>query len=271
MKKEFCFWSVATGPYAEMAQCMVDSARSVGVFKTFHLWTDRKIEGAVCHPSRASAVKERYVQLKLLYTQVRKLKYDYFVWLDADTIFVRHPGDVLRVLHDAPVHASLESNTAQPDPLQPQWGICALPNFTKLMRFKGVRSDAIFTVNAGFWIVHREVIENFCVLAWDFWEFCKLVGYRFGVEPLLAYVTQMLCGNPYLHTLKSTADLWAPDGVGRFSGSVPQAGGWNHKDPFSGEAFNVNPAIIHAPCSKRALVASARARAALSPVTALAS
>ena len=271
MKQEFCFWSIATGPYADMAQNMIASARSTGVFKTFHLWSDRKVEGAVCHPWRASAVKERLLALKLLYSQVRKLKYDYFVWLDADTVFVRHPGDVLRVLQGAPVHASLESNTALPHPVQPDWGICALSNFTKLMRFSGVRSEAIFTVNGGFWIVHREAIESFCSLAWDFWDFSKKVGYRFDFEPLLAYATQMLCGNPYLHTLKGAADVWAVDRVARFSGIVPKAGGWTHKDPFSGETFKVNPAIIHAPHSKRALVAQTRRGAALSPVTALAS
>jgi len=260
MKDDLCFWSIASGSYAKMAQCLVDSARRVGVFKDFHIWTDGSVEGAICHRLRASKARAPLAQLRLLQQEVRKLKYDYWVWLDADTFFVRHPGNVLRVLHGAPVHSSLESNAALPEPAEPDWGICSLSNFTKLMRFSGVRSRGIFTLNSGFWVVHRDVIDTFCGLAWDFWIFCKRVGYLFQFETLLAYATQMLCGNPYAHTLKSTADLWAPDRDGKYSGRVPDGRGWKYVDQFSGDRFKVNPAIVHAMHSKRALVAMARRR-----------
>jgi len=260
VKVHFCFWSIATGAYAAMAQSLVDSARRVGVFKDFHFWTDRAIEGANCHRLESAKGKQRLLRLQLLDEKVRNLKYDYFVWLDADTYFVRHPGNILRVLRGAPVHASLESNTALPKPLLPDWGPCSLPNFTTLMQFCGVRSQAIFTVNGGFWIIHRDVIDTFCGLTWSFWDFSRKVGYRFHVEPLLAYATQMLCGNPYVHTLRHTADLWATDRVGQFAGQVPSGGGWQFVDCFSGETFRIKPAIIHATHSKRALVNCGRNR-----------
>ena len=259
MKARFCFWSIATGPYRAMAQSMVDSARHSGVFKDFHIWTDGAIEGANCHRLKRSNGK-KFIRLELLDEKVRHLKYDYFVWLDADTYFVRHPGDILRVLRGAPVHASLESNTAMPNPLLPDWGPCSLRNFTTLMQFRGVRSRAIFTVNAGFWIVHRDVIDTFCGLTWNFWQFCRKVGYQLPIEPLLAYATQMLCGNPYAHTLRETADLWATDTQGRFAGQVPSGGRWQFVDCFSGETLNIRPSIIHATHSKRALVTCGRKR-----------
>jgi len=260
MKPRFCFWSIATGLYAEMAQSLVDSARRVGVVNDFHIWTDRAIEGANCHRLKSAKGRRRFIRLELLDAKVRHLKYDYFVWLDADTYFVRNPGDVLRVLRGAPVHATLESNTALPKPLLPDWGPASLRNFTVLMQFRGVRSKAIFTVNGGFLIVHHDVIDTFCGLTWDFWEFSRKVGYRFEVEPPLAYAMQMLCGNPYVHTLRQTADIWAPDSVGRFEGQLPRDVRWQFVDCFSGETFNINPAIIHATRSKRALVASGRKR-----------
>ena len=260
MKDHLCFWSIATGPYAAMAQSLVDSARHAGVFKDFHIWTDTAIEGAKCRRLATAKAKGKFIQLELLDQQVRKLKYDYFVWLDADTYFVRHPGDILRVLQGAPVHASLESNTALPKPLLPDWGPCSLSNFTTLMQFRGVRSQAVFTVNGGFWIVHHDVIDTFCGLTWDFWEFSRKVGYQLAVEPLLAYASQMLCGNPYVHTLRHTADLWATDTIGRFAGEVPTGGSWEFVDSFSGESFEVSPAIVHATHSKRALVARGRKR-----------
>jgi len=260
VKNHFCFWSLATGSYAAMAQSLVDSARRVGVFKDFHFWTDHAIAGADCHRLESAKGKQRFMQLELLYEKVRKLKYDYFVWLDAETYFARHPGDILSVLRGAPVHASLESNTALPKPLLPDWGPCSLPNFTTLMQFRGVRSRAIFTVNGGFWIVHRDVIDTFCELTWAFWDFSRRVGYRFHFEPLLAYATQMLCGNPYVHTLRQTADLWATDSAGQFAGEVPRGGAWEFVDCFSGESFKIKPAIIHRPGSQRAPVGCGRKR-----------
>lgn len=268
MKEQFCFWTIATGSYAWMAQSLVDSARQTGVFKDFHIWTDGSVEGAICHRLSRAKARQALAQLRLLQHEVRKLQYDYFVWLDADTFFVRHPGNLLRVLQGAPVHASLESDAALPEPAHPDWGICALSNFTTLMRFCGVRSRGIFTVNGGFWIVHREVIDTFCDLAWGFWRFCKKVGYRFEFEPLLAYATQMLCGNPYVHTLKRTADLWAPDRTGQYAGIVPRGGRWNYVDYFSGERFKVKPAIVHAMHSQRVLAARGRNRTSLPGATA---
>jgi hypothetical protein len=207
-------------------------------------------------------------QLCFLKDEVGKLKYDYFVWLDPNNLFLRHPGDILRVLHGAPVHASLESNAASPEPLQPDWGICSLTNFTKLMRFKGVRSRGIFTVNGGFWIVQRDAIDNFYALAWDFWDFCKKLGYSFGFEHLLAYASQMLCGNPYLHTLKHNRDLWAFDYTRRYASELPSSGGWDYVDYFSGETFQVNPAIVQRLPGHRARVARERVAAGRSEVTA---
>jgi hypothetical protein len=263
VKEPYCFWSVANHSYAAMMQSAVDSARAVGVFKDFHVWTDRRIAGAVCHALPKLDKRGRLFPLHFLQQEVRKLNYHYYVWLDADTYFVRHPGNVLRVLQGAPVHASLESDAASPAHVQPDWQDCSLSNFTKLMRFNGVRSRGIFTVNGGFWIVHREAIDTFCRLAWGFWDFCKRAGYELDLEPLLSYATQMLCGNPYAHTLKATANLWAVDRKGCYAGALPDGRDWEYIDEFSGESLKINPAIVHAMHSKRALVARARGLAAL--------
>jgi hypothetical protein len=38
------------------------------------------------------------------------LTFDYFIWLDADTVFVRNPVDVLGPLGKSPLHVPLEIN-----------------------------------------------------------------------------------------------------------------------------------------------------------------
>ena len=257
MNEQYCYWSVVDGQYADMMKSLVASAREVGVFKDFHIWTDRPINGAICHEVRGLDKTLYFFKIHFLRKAVKKLKYDYFVWLDADSYFVRNPGDVLRVLHGSPIHSSLESDACGPDSQRPDWWGCSLSNYATLMRFKGVRSNSIFNVNAGFWIVHHDVIDTFCDLALDFWHFCKKAGYAFTEEPPLAYATHMLCGNPYVHTLKNTADLWASDWNGCYAHMLPDGRDWLFTDYFSGEPFTVNPAIVHAMRSKDALIAKA--------------
>ena len=253
MRERYCYWSVVDGSYAEMMQSVVDSARHVGVFKDFHVWTDRPINGATCHPA-AQFDKTLYLfKLRFLRDEVSRLDYDYFVWLDADSYFVRDPGDLLRLMQGSPVHSSLESDACLPENVRPDWWGCSLKNYVTLMRFMGVRSRAIYNVNAGFWIVQREAINRFCELAFEFWDLATKAGCEFTEEPPLAYATHMLCGNPYLHTLRQTADLWASDWTGCYAGRLPDGKPWQFVDYFSQQTFPVNPAIVHAMRSKEIL------------------
>ncbi|MBM3883021.1 MAG: hypothetical protein FJ387_25435 [Verrucomicrobia bacterium] len=267
MSVTYCYWSVADGDYAEMLKTCVRSARRALVFRDFHLWTDRNIEGATCHPAGEFDKGCYLFKLEFLRQHVSKLKYDYFVWLDADTYFVRPPGDLLRVLHGAPLHASLESDACARHNVRTSWWDCPLETYARFMRAGGVRSAAVFNVNAGFWIVQRDVIDTFCTLCFDFWEFCRKHGVTFTEEAPLAYATHMLCGNPYLHTLRTTWDLWASDWTGFFRDQLPDGDPWWFEDYFTGEKFPVNPAIVHAMRSKQALVAAAQRRAAAGTAT----
>jgi len=261
MRERYCYWSVATGPQARLLQTLVDSARAVGVFKDFHVWSDRRIEGAVGHDSGRVRKDGGMFRLEFLEREVSRLPYEYYVWLEADSVFVRPPGDLLRVLAGAPVHASLESDVTSAPRRRTEWEGCSLTNVATLMRFCGVRNRAIFTAGAGFWIVHRDVIKTFCDLAEDFGAFCRKVGYRFGFEPRLAYAAQMLCGNPYRHTLRETSEIWGVDRAGRYAGKVPNGRCWGYRDDFTGERVVVNPAIVQAVHSRAALLALARRRA----------
>ncbi len=254
MRDRYCYWSVVDGAYAPMMASVIESARQVGVFKEFHIWTDREIPGAICHRVKSFDKRHYLFKLKFLRDAVRRLRHEYFVWLDADSWFVRDPGDVLRVMQGSPVHSSLESDACDPHAQRPDWWGCSLKNYAVLMRFRGVRGRAIYNVNAGFWIVHRDVIDTFCDLCADFWHFCKRAGYVFTEEAPLAYATQMLCGDPSRHTLRNTSDLWASDWTGVYADRLPDGQPWEFVDYFTEETQRVNPAIVHAMRSKEVLV-----------------
>lgn len=256
MNSTYCFWSVAEGDYAEMMKAAVRSARQQGVFKDFHLWTDRAIPEAICHEAGQFDKSCYLFELELLARQVSKLRYDYFIWIDADPCFVRRPGNVLRVLRGAPIHASLESDAGSPRALRPDWWGCPLPSYAQLVGARGVQSNSIFNVNAGFWIVHHDVIDTVCGLASDFWQFARKNGFTFTEAAPLAYATHMLCGNPHLHTLRHFTDLWASDWQGFFRDGLPDGQPWWFVDYFTYEKVPVNPAIVHAMRSKNALTAA---------------
>ena len=71
----------------------------------------------------------------------------------------------------------------------------------------------------------------------------------------------MLCGNPYIHTMRSTSDLWASDWQGNYNEAWPDGKEWMFTDYFTGEDFPVNPAIVHAMRCKDILIASGKASA----------
>jgi hypothetical protein len=199
-----------------------------------------------------------FFKLRFLRDEVSRLDYDYYVWLDADTYFVRDPGNLLRLMRGSPVHVCMESDICRPDNKRPDWWGCSLKNCAALMRFMGVRSRAIFNTNGGFWIVHRGAVSRFCELVFEFADAAKKLGlHQFCDEPCLAYAMQMLCGDPYAHTLKETADVWASEWTGVYKNRLPDGEPWTFTDYFNFETFEVNPAIVHAMRSKNALMGDA--------------
>jgi len=260
MSGEYCYWTVVNGEYAEMAQAVIWSARQVGVFKDFHVWTDRPVDGAICHEAGAFENWGCLFKLTYLRNAVQTLNYDYFIWFDSDSFFVRNPGNVLRVMQRSPIHIALESDLRRRENRRPDWWDCPNGTFAELMRSRGVCSKSIFNVNGGFFIIHHDVIETVFGLAFDFWQYCKSKGFVFNDEPLLAYAMQMLCANPYVHTLRNTSDLWASDWTGQFMDRLPDGKPWKFVDYFTGEESEVNPAIVHAMRSKSALVESVGVR-----------
>jgi len=253
----YCYWSVADGEYALMAETLVASARKAGVATEFHIWSDCEIAGAIVHPVRAFKKEHYLFKLEFLRDRVAALPHDYFVWLDADSYFVRDPGNILRVLEGAPMHACLESDLCRPNNIRTDWQRCPLPILAHIMREAGVRGKSIFNVNAGFWIVGRNVIEKFCELAFGFWEIGRKRGYTFTEEAPLAYATQMLCRNPGAHRLRRWRDVWATDWQGVLGKRLPDDRPWIFRDYFTLEELEVNPAIVHLVGCKEVMIASA--------------
>ncbi|QDV25413.1 hypothetical protein [Aureliella helgolandensis] len=248
----FCYWSVADGFYSHLMSACIASARATGVTQDFHVWTDKPIPGATCHPCGKYEHKNYLFKFDFLLKAV-ELPYDYFIFLDADNYFVRHPGDILRLVREAPVHVLLESDCTHPTNTRPDWWGCPLQEYARLMRLQGVQSRSIFNTNAGFWIVHRDVARRAVELGLEFWHAAHTAGYSFTEEAPLAYVGHMLMGNPYTHTLEENVDAWASDWTGVFADRLPSDREWMFTDYLAGHQTRVRPAIVHCMRSKQAM------------------
>lgn len=236
---------------------MVESSRSVGYREEFYVWADtERIANSNMLPcgrfdKRHYLFKWRF--LKELRSRVGHVKY--YVFLDADSYFVRNPGDILEQLKGAPVHVCMESECSSPSNIRPDWWGCPLPKYVELMRNMGVVGP-VYNTNAGFWIVHRDAVDRVVELAFEYWEAGRDAGYTFTEEAPLAYVGHMLMGDPSRHTLRSNPDCWASDWTGEFAGRLPEDRTWRFTDYMSGETFPVRPAIVHAMRSKEAMIAA---------------
>ncbi len=91
MKPSYCYWSVADGDYGALMERCVRSAREAGVFKEFHVLTDRPLEGCECYDAYQIEKENGLFKLHYLKAGMSRLNFDYFVWIDADTLFARNP------------------------------------------------------------------------------------------------------------------------------------------------------------------------------------
>lgn len=238
-----------------MMEAAVYSMRQVGIKEDIHVWSDRSISGAIAHDV-GEPNKDHYLfKLHILANDVSKLFYDYYVFFDADSWFVRHPGDPTALCSTGPIHVSLESDcTDVENNKRPDWWGCPLDRYVSLMREKGVRSKSVYNCNAGFFVVSRPAVPHFYKLCMEFWNYAKENGHTFTEEAPMAYAAHMMMGDPYLHTLRNTASMWASDWMGHFKDRIPTDEPWQFFDYMSHTPFEVQPAIVHAMRSKQALI-----------------
>jgi hypothetical protein len=272
----YCFWSLATGPYADQMEQCIASARAAGVFKEFHVLTDRPIEGAESYDAHEVELTDKLFKLVYLKAAISKLNFDYYVWIDGDTRFRRTPRNLLACLGRSPIHAPLEislsalvgaaepsgratsvaqsgrqSDAQDSDSIatvnvtlpHPRLQGLTIRDYVKLFKDAGV-INPVYWSRSGFWIVRRTAVEKVCELALHFRAFAKEREIETDVSAGLSYAMQMLCGDPARHLVSERPDLWADlfDGTEE---EVDSPGALNTKCPMTGKLNSTNPAIIH--------------------------
>lgn len=250
--EDICFWSIGDGKFSVMMQGLVHSFRRVGMNNPFIAFSDKVVEGAETRlidsfDKQCHLFKFHF--LKMLLDE----PYSAFVFLDADTLFLRKPPPLLPLLEKSPVHAFLECDCSKATLRKAWWG-CQLDEYIQLMRDCGVITQKIYNLNAGFFIVERRAINMVCDLAEDFWRYALSKGYAFTEEPCLSYAVHILSQDPESHLLVKHFSIWASDWTGQFTEKLPDGKPWVFKDWMQGQEFLINPAIVHALKSKNLLI-----------------
>lgn len=250
--KELCFWSVGDGKFAAMLQGLVTSFRQAGMQDDFIVFSDRAIEGAETILTGDFDKKAYLFKFEFL-RRLAAREYRYFVFLDADTLFVRHAPSLWPLVLDSPVHAFFECDCTYPAKRRTWWG-CPLEEYVRMMRDCGVIDPHVYNVNGGFFMVDRRAIEMVCSLVGDFWSYALSQGYLFTEEAPLAYAVHILCKQPEAHLLTRHFAIWATDWRAQFANRLPHGEAWVFEDWMRGDEFLINPAIVHLPKSKDLLV-----------------
>jgi hypothetical protein len=226
-----------------MERC-VGSARGCDVFTDFHVLTDRPIPECECYDAFTVEKESGLFQFYYLKLGMTKLNYDYFIWLDADTLFVRNPLNILDALGHSPIHVPLEFNLEGVEQ-DHCWNGMSLHAARAALKREGILNSPWFCENA-FWMIHRDAIEPVYDLAVGFYHKAKEAGDMLHISTALGYAMQILCADPERHLLTRSPRLWATR-----AGDPPEPGAswsWRSRALPGQELCSVRPAILHNPC-----------------------
>lgn len=253
--KDVCFWSVGDGDYAHILQTLVHSFHGVGMEGDFHVFSDRDIRGAVTHPSGEFDKRGCFFKFNFLQQQVKNWDYRYFIYLDADTIFLRKPPlPLIDLLDKDPLHLFFETDCTILYAKRQDWWGCPLPEYVRLMRECGVTCPHVYNINGGFFIVQKHAIDIVCELALDFAAYAARQRYALPDEPAWAYALHMLNQTPEKHLLSRYQNVWCSDWEGIFRDHLPDGKPWVFHEYMSHAPHTINPAIVHAIRSKDLLL-----------------
>ncbi len=248
MRESYCYWTVATGTYGALMESCVRSARAAGVFKEFHVLTDRPLEGCECYDACNCDKDRGLFKLHYLKVGMSRLPFDYFIWIDSDTVFVRNPVDPLGALSRSPIHVPLEANLSE-IPADAELKGIACGRLLELYREAGI-ANQVYLSQSAFWIVNREAISAVFEYAFQFLNGAQAKGILLDADAGLGYAMQILCADPEAHCVGARPDLWASDDTGEFAEHLPYGGAWLWRHPLSSTPIRVCPALIHTPVTR---------------------
>lgn len=190
MQKSFCYWSIATGKHVEYAKNLVNTARSVGVKEDFHVITDvHVIESATTHVVDVYSTHKYMSKIDFLKSIISKLNYDYYVFLDPYSYFIKKPVDIITSCfqHDESVFIPKQIIDTKKYANQ-----TLIQKYQHIFTNNGIEVSGIKPIDLNYWIIKKDFVGTLCHIATELFDFGKQEQTIDHSEyPLLAYVGEL--------------------------------------------------------------------------------
>lgn len=250
-------WSVAWGDYRYMLQSLMKSVRDVGISHDILTFSDEPLYGVKSCEMDPAIQRDfkQYWKFKYL-SKISRLDYDLFVFIDSDHFFVRKPEkDFYEIVGSDPWHSFLESPINSERTRRGDWWGVPNQSMANLYRDFGVTQRTVYSTNGGFWICRRGFANHAASVASIFNEFQKGRGLDLPEEVFVAILSHLFSMDYSDRFHSKYMDLWASEWTGVLADRVPDGEPWQFQEYMTHSKSMVNPAIVHAMRSKKALVA----------------
>jgi hypothetical protein len=257
MSKKICYWSISWGDYDYMLQSLATSFKEVGMKEDFITFTEKPIKNSINYRLDKTIENDQLQFFKFEYLKkcMQAMDYDIFVFIDADHFFVRKPEIKIEdILSDSPWHSFLESPINKYTTQRADWW--GIPNniLVQAMYKNGVSSEEIRNTNGGFWICHKNFINQASYLAYEFHNYLKSKTFTVPEEVSIAYLSHLMSPHLKDRFLENYTNYWASDWTENFKDVLPIDKEWEYTSYMTYEKIKVRPAIVHAMRSKKALL-----------------
>lgn len=254
--KKFCYWSISWGEYDYMLQALVNSAKRVGIEEDFITFTEKPIQNCINYRLDPSIDLDRlqFFKFEYLYKKMLSMDYKYFIFIDADHFFLRHPEiSIEDIMKNSPWHSFLESPLNSKQTQRQDWW--SVPNqfMCQMMKNHGVQNKEIRNTNGGFWICHRDFITRAVHLAYNFHNAFRSHNIELPEEVSIGYLSNLISTKNTDRFSENFTNYWASDWTGIFQDALPIDKEWESTSYMTYEKILVKPAIIHAMRSKNIL------------------
>ena len=249
-------WSVAWGEYRYMMQALMRSIRDVGVGCDLLTFSDEPLDGVMSleMDTKIEMDFKQYWKFRYL-PRLAELDYDLFVFIDSDHYFVRRPPrEFAEVIGSDPWHSFLESPINSPSTRRGDWWGVPNQEMVKVYRGFGVNQRTVYSTNGGFWMCRREFLAHASSVGLLFRDYQRGLGLDLPEEVAIAVMSHMFSKDYSKRMHSSNMDFWASEWTGVLQDRVPDGEPWTFQEYMTHARGEVNPAIVHAMRSKKALV-----------------
>lgn len=230
--------------------------KDVGIEHDVLVYCDEALSGCKNKQMIDSIALDQTQYWKFEYlNKVAEMDYDLFVFIDSDHFFVRKPSlDFHQIIGQDQWHSFLESPINDASTRRQDWWGLSNPKMVTLWRAFGVNQKTLYNTNGGFWICRKNFAQQARETVTNFREFQRKAGFNFPEEVAIAVLSHMFSADYSARLHKNYMDIWASEWTGALKDIIPNGKPWKFVEYMTNTESVVDPAIVHAMRSKKALV-----------------